>query len=115
MPIPAACDDCGWKGTVNNSLAGSKTKCPSCGEPMPVEDPEDDIQRKRAALAEGGDHSSPPGRSAAGGAGIGILMMVGAAVWFVGGLAIDHIFIYPPILFVLGLIQLFRSLAGRPN
>lgn len=115
MPTAAACDECGWKGTVNSSVAGSKSKCPSCGEPMFVEDP-DEIRRKRAALAEGGDHSPQPGRSVSGGAGIGILMMVGAVVWFVVGLVvIDRIFIYPFVLFVLGLIQLVRSLAGRPN
>lgn len=40
----------------------------------------------------------------------GILMMIGAVVWFVGGLAVDIIFFYPPILFIFGLIQFFRGL-----
>lgn len=36
---------------------------------------------------------------------IGIAMMVGAVAWFVGGLMmLDRIFIYPPVLFILGAI-----------
>jgi DNA-directed RNA polymerase subunit M/transcription elongation factor TFIIS len=40
----------------------------------------------------------------------GVGMMVGAAVWFVAGLAINRIFIYPPILFILGIISFFTGL-----
>jgi hypothetical protein len=37
---------------------------------------------------------------------IGIVMMVGAVAWFVGGLMMfDRIFIYPPVMFVLGAIS----------
>jgi hypothetical protein len=37
---------------------------------------------------------------------IGIAMMVGAVAWFVGGLMmLDRIFIYPPVMFVLGAIS----------
>lgn len=39
----------------------------------------------------------------------GILMMVGAVVWFVAGLAADIIFFYPPVLFVLGFIALVKG------
>lgn len=45
-------------------------------------------------------------------AGIGILMMVGAVVWFVGGLAADRIFFYPPILLIFGFIAFIRGLMG---
>ena len=43
----------------------------------------------------------------------GILMMVGAVVWFVLGLFFGWVFFYPPILFVLGLIRLVASLMGH--
>ncbi|HEX3151542.1 MAG TPA: hypothetical protein VHR66_25925 [Gemmataceae bacterium] len=91
-----------------------KTKCVSCGERFFVEEPADDIQAKRAALAEGGAHTTKSG-SVAGGVAIGVVMMIVAVAWFVGGLAVNHIYIYPPIMFVLGLIQVIRSLVGRPN
>jgi hypothetical protein len=44
--------------------------------------------------------------------GTGILMMVGAAVWFVFGLMNDIIYFYPPVLFVLGIISFFKGLFG---
>jgi phage FluMu protein Com len=40
---------------------------------------------------------------------VGILMMVGAVVWFFGGLAFGYIFYYPPILFILGLISTIKG------
>jgi hypothetical protein len=41
-------------------------------------------------------------------------MMGGAALWFVVGyFALNRIYIYPPFLFVFGLIALFRGLAGH--
>jgi hypothetical protein len=50
------------------------------------------------------------------GVGGGLLMMVVAVIWFVVGLlAIDRIFIYPPILFIIGLVAFFRGLAGGGN
>ncbi len=42
----------------------------------------------------------------------GILMMIGAVVWFFGGLAAGIIFFYPPILFILGLIAMVKGLMG---
>jgi 1,4-dihydroxy-2-naphthoate octaprenyltransferase len=43
----------------------------------------------------------------------GVLMMVGAAVWFFGALALGVIFIYPPILFVLGLVAVVKGFLGH--
>ncbi len=48
----------------------------------------------------------------------GILMMGIAVLWFVGGLAFDVIFYYPPVLFCFGLYAFFKglvtgNLAGR--
>ena len=43
----------------------------------------------------------------------GIAMMVGAVIWFFVGLALNFIFFYPPILFVIGLIAFIKGLASR--
>jgi hypothetical protein len=41
----------------------------------------------------------------------GLLMMVGAVVWFFGaGLLLNVWFIYPPILFIFGLIAFFKGI-----
>lgn len=45
----------------------------------------------------------------------GILMMVGALVWFFGGLAAGIIFYYPPILFILGLVSFFKGMFGSSS
>jgi hypothetical protein len=42
----------------------------------------------------------------------GVLMMVGATVWFVVGFALGWVFFYPPILFVLGIAAVVRGLTG---
>jgi hypothetical protein len=42
----------------------------------------------------------------------GILMMVIAVVWFVGGWMAGRIFFYPPILFVIGFIALVKGIFG---
>jgi len=42
----------------------------------------------------------------------GILMMVGAAAWLFGGLAFNVFFPYPIVLFVLGLITMFKGMFG---
>lgn len=39
----------------------------------------------------------------------GVLMAIGAVVWFVGGLAAGRVFFYPPILLVLGLVTIARG------
>ncbi len=39
----------------------------------------------------------------------GIACMVGAVVWFGVGLALDRLFFYPPILFVLGIVAVCRG------
>ena len=43
----------------------------------------------------------------------GLLMMLGAVVWFVAGLAIGIIFFYPAILFCLGVAAVIRGFTGR--
>lgn len=41
--------------------------------------------------------------------GFGVLMMVGAVVWFVAGLFGGIIFFYPPILFIIGLVTMVKG------
>lgn len=41
--------------------------------------------------------------------GVGILMMLGAVVWFVVGLFNGIIFFYPPILLILGLVSMIKG------
>jgi hypothetical protein len=55
-------------------------------------------------------YSRPSGSGTNGSVVTGILMMVGAAVWFFGGLAVGVIFFYPPVLFVLGFIALVKGI-----
>jgi hypothetical protein len=45
----------------------------------------------------------------------GLLMMLGAVIWFVGGLAIGILFYYPPVLFVLGIIAVFKGAMGQED
>jgi hypothetical protein len=42
----------------------------------------------------------------------GIALMLIAVVWFVGGLAVNIIFFYPPILFLIGLVAFFKGIFG---
>jgi len=44
--------------------------------------------------------------------GFGGLMMLGAVVWFVGGLFAGVIFFYPPILLIIGLVTTIKGLFG---
>jgi hypothetical protein len=43
----------------------------------------------------------------------GVLMMVVAVIWFFGALALNWIFFYPPIMFVLGFIAVVKGLLGH--
>jgi hypothetical protein len=52
--------------------------------------------------------SMSPGKIA-----LGLLMMLGAVVWFVLGLAADRIFFYPPILFILGIASVVKGCLGQ--
>ena len=69
----------------------------------------------RPMLRGNGYEPPPPARSYSSGVSVGpmvagVLMMVGAAVWFFVGLAAGIIFFYPPVLFVLGIISFFKGL-----
>lgn len=76
--------------------------------------PEDEPRRRRKKVKK---HTKKRSRSS-GGIAIhpsiigGALMMIGAVVWFVVGLAVGYIFFYPPILFVLGIVAVVRGFMG---
>jgi hypothetical protein len=44
---------------------------------------------------------------------VGLLMLLGAVVWFFLGLAAGRIFFYPPIMFVLGIGAIIRGFKGQ--
>ena len=67
--------------------------------PMPSDDDDDDH-----------DAFAPERRGISAGMVGGIIMMVIAVVWFVLGWMAGIIFIYPPILFVIGLFAFFKGL-----
>jgi hypothetical protein len=43
----------------------------------------------------------------------GIAMMLGAVIWFCGGLAVGIIFFYPPFLFIAGVIALATGIGQK--
>ncbi len=48
-----------------------------------------------------------------GGSIVGLLTMLAAAVWFIGGLSVGVVFFYPPILFLIGLFGFLKGLVAR--
>ncbi len=59
----------------------------------------------------GGGVFAPEKRGLQAGVLGGLLMMAIAVVWFVGGLAAGILFYYPPILFIIGIVGLFKGIA----
>ena len=91
---------------------------PYAAQPRPDPKPADPPARRKGPQLEFRTKEAPAPRRgiAIGGAAVtGLFMMGGAALWFVLGLAADRIFIYPPFLFVFGLIAFFRGLAGHED
>ena len=82
---------------------------------------EDDEPRRRPRLRDE-DEDIPvrkrksSGGGTSGGVLSGVLMMVGALIWFFGGAALGVYFIiYPPILFIVGLVTFIKGLAGNSD
>jgi hypothetical protein len=79
---------------------------------------EEDRPRRRKKKRRRDKDGSPEGESSSQAGpyatiGGGVLMMVGATVWCIAGLAFDRIFIYPPILFVIGIVAVVRGAMTR--
>ena len=50
-----------------------------------------------------------PAEATKGSIATGILMMVGAVVWFFAGLALNRVFFYPLIMFVIGFVTMVKG------
>ncbi|MBI2807178.1 MAG: hypothetical protein HYX68_19525 [Planctomycetes bacterium] len=75
------------------------------------DDEPDDRRRSRSRDKSDASFSQPSTALAT--IGVGLLMILGSIVWFVGGLFFDIIFFYPPVLFVLGIIAVVRGAMQR--
>lgn len=128
---------CGKRLQVRDSLAGSDMRCPDCDEKLVVPDADtmipqavranDESVRPSKYRKDGDDGYEPrygdreqrrvveekPSLSARAPILIGILMMVGALVWFFVALAAGRIFFYPPILFIIGIVSVVRGILAR--
>jgi hypothetical protein len=70
--------------------------------------------RRRISLGDQSDGSSRGGIAVNPEIIVGLLMMVGAVIWFLGAMALlNRIYFYPPILFVLGIGAIIRGFTGR--
>ena len=45
----------------------------------------------------------------------GLVMILIAVVWFFGGLAVDRIFFYPPVLLIIGIVAVVKRAAAEGN
>jgi hypothetical protein len=84
-------------------------------DPKPAEDP---ARRKGPQIEfRAKEQEAPSGGFALNGTAVGgLLTMGGAVLWFaLGYFLINRIYIYPPFLFVVGLIAFFRGLAGHED
>lgn len=98
--------------TASPASGASPTSPPafaSAGRHQPFKPPARPVQQK--VVRKSVPRSSRQSTTDWGTAGVGVLMMAGAVAWFViGFFAMNVIFFYPPILFVLGLIQFARGM-----
>ena len=137
MAINFSCP-CGEPLEVDNQYAGMNVECPECNgivmapernvlavakpvkpkrqQVAEVEEDDDDYEerprrrtRKKKKVKEK-EHQSLEGKIWSGSAMGGLLAMLVAVVWFVGGLFAGVTFIYPPILFVIGFVGMIRGL-----
>ena len=125
------CPDCKSMLSVPYADQGATAVQESPAEALPAESadrnslPDDASQApvRQARPRDGGWDTEPPPQkqkptgggfgSINAGMGGGIAMMAVAAIWFVLGWWAGRIFIYPPILFVVGLVAFIRALSGR--
>jgi hypothetical protein len=140
MAIAVTCFGCSRTMNVKDDFAGRRALCPFCKAEVQVPEREppreadqyplaaderdsrldfddrDDEPRRRPRLR---DHDEDievrkKGSGVSSGSVLtGVLMMVGALVWFFGALALGRIFFYPPILFIVGLVTFIKGLAGN--
>jgi hypothetical protein len=127
VPVTITCP-CGESRTVPDNFAGRTVLCSRCGEaavvPEPRSQPAGDgaspapttkpWQKETAAEPAHESAPQPVNKSGIGGEVLGgALAMVIAVIWFVAGLAADRFFIYPPFLFIGGLIAVVKGLVQK--
>ena len=69
-------------------------------------------KKQPAAVAEEGGFWSLEKGMVNSGVLVGILIMIGAAVWFFLGLAADRIYFYPPIMFIVGIVAVVKGVVS---
>ena len=137
MSIALTCPGCNRSMKVKDDFAGQRALCPFCkaevqvpdqgsnDRPEPAEydlvpderderdhrDDRDNRRRPRLS-ADDEDIRKTPRSGMSGGVLSGILMMLGAVVWFFGALALNWIAFYPPILFIVGFVTFIKGLTG---
>ena len=141
MPVKFTCT-CGEVLHVPDEHAGRRVRCSECkavstvplslddppkpaapvrfvnGRPAPAEEPQPadagdpfDFTTPDESAKKG---KSLEGQMVNGGVLGGIVMMLIAVVWFVVGIvALDMIYFYPPILFVVGIVAIVRGLMEK--
>ena len=92
-----------FKQFVKANKKSNKFSASSAGEARSARRRQAERERVREEIEEG-DSGSVMG---------GILMMIGAVVWFVVGLSAGYIYFYPPILFIFGLISTIKGALNR--
>lgn len=100
-PTPAEARSEAW----DPGPAAPRTKSPLTTMPAP----KPELKKSRKGSERGGRPRIYISPGVMGGIG----SMVLAAIWFVAGLAADRIFLYPPIMFVLGFVAVIRGLLGH--
>lgn len=129
------CPECGEPVKVESATEASRPSQLSKKKSPPPEDdygdPSDDHSLDGMDLSEGetikpkkkakkpakrfASNSSSSGSGGWDGSGLmlkGVLMMVGAVVWFVLGWRAGFIYFYPPVLLVIGLVTFVKGLMG---
>jgi len=85
-------------------------RCPACGAAVPhgaTRCP--DCELSFVEEAEEPTAPVPRRERRYGGQVPGIIMLVGAVVWFVAGLGAGRIYLYPPVLAILGLVATLKG------
>jgi hypothetical protein len=128
--ITIDCPQCGKALLVPANAAGKKVRCAACQNTFSVEAPVTAVAVEQfspqsylpqpaspglapsaAVRQHGGKANSWAERRLNAGVKGGVTMIAIAVVWFAAGLLLlDRVFVYPPILFVFGLISFCRGL-----
>lgn len=124
VPVPHDLNDDDLAYQMLTSAPANPAPVHANETPLPTNPPEidDDNDRpqrkkepkkpkKKARKSSGGDWDMPRISISPGIIG-GFGMIIGGAIWIVVGLQANRLFIYPIVLIVLGIAQIFRSLLG---